>query len=224
MHRGMDGAVVIRRYHNEPSPSPRPRSRHHVVRGFRPMDPANRPSPFKRYRNLERQPLPTDLGPPADAPTALDVLSGQSPPVTSAALDPAVLARLLFFSAGVTRYANEGERRTWFRASASAGDLHPLELYAACGARSGFDRVLYHFDPTRSPWLDSAPSMCAHTSPVRPATPPWHARRLSSSSPASPGGPPGSTGSGDGATSSGTRGAFSPTCWPWPPLTACRPA
>jgi SagB-type dehydrogenase family enzyme len=111
------------------------------------MDPANRPSPFKRYRNLERQPLPTDLGPPADAPTALDVLSGHSPPVTSAALDPAVLARLLFFSAGVTRYANEGERRTWFRASASAGNLHPLELYAACGARSGFDRGLYHFDP-----------------------------------------------------------------------------
>jgi hypothetical protein len=25
------------------------------------MDPANRPSPFKRYRRLERQPLATDL-------------------------------------------------------------------------------------------------------------------------------------------------------------------
>jgi SagB-type dehydrogenase family enzyme len=111
------------------------------------MDPANQPSPFKRYRNLERHPLPTDLDPPADSPTALEVLSGHPPQITSAALDPAVLARLLYFSAGVTRYTNEGERRSWFRASASAGNLHPLELYAACGAVSGLDTGLYHFDP-----------------------------------------------------------------------------
>jgi SagB-type dehydrogenase family enzyme len=146
MHRGMDGAVVIRRYHNETSHSPQPRSRRYVVRGFLPMDPANRPSPFKRYRNLERQPLPTDLDPPADAPTALEVLSGHRPPITSATLDPDVIARLLYFSAGVTRYTREGQRRTWFRASASAGNLHPLELYAACGAASGFDSGLYHVD------------------------------------------------------------------------------
>ncbi|MGH9248040.1 MAG: hypothetical protein ACRD0W_00755, partial [Acidimicrobiales bacterium] len=63
MHRDVEGVGVIRRYHGETSHSPRPRSRRHVVRGFRPMDPANRPSPFKRYRNLERQPLPTDLDP-----------------------------------------------------------------------------------------------------------------------------------------------------------------
>jgi SagB-type dehydrogenase family enzyme len=111
------------------------------------MDPANRPSPFKRYRNLERQPLPTDLDPPAGAPTALEVLSGHPPPITPTALDPAVLARLLYFSAGVTRYSNVGEERTWFRASASAGNLHPLELYVACGALSGMDGGLYHFDP-----------------------------------------------------------------------------
>jgi SagB-type dehydrogenase family enzyme len=111
------------------------------------MDPANRPSPFKRYRHLERQPLPTDLEPPAGAPTALDVLSGHASPITPAALDPAVLARLLYFSAGVTRYSNEGEERSWFRASASAGNLHPLELYVACGALSGMDGGLYHFDP-----------------------------------------------------------------------------
>jgi SagB-type dehydrogenase family enzyme len=111
------------------------------------MDPANRPSPFKRYRRLQRQPLPTDLDPPADAPSALEVLSGHLPPITPTALDPAVLARLLFFSAGVTRYTNEGQRRSWFRASASAGNLHPLELYVACGALSGLDGGLYHFDP-----------------------------------------------------------------------------
>jgi SagB-type dehydrogenase family enzyme len=110
------------------------------------MDPANRPSPFKRYGNLDREPLPTDLDPPDDAPTALEVLSGHGPPITSAALDPAVLARLLYFSGGVTRFAQEGQRRSWFRASASAGNLHPLELYAACGAVSGVDRGLYHVD------------------------------------------------------------------------------
>jgi SagB-type dehydrogenase family enzyme len=110
------------------------------------MDPANRPSPFKRYRKLERQPLPTDLDPPADAHTALEVLSGHGPPITSAALDPTILARLLYFSAGVTRYTYEGQRRNWFRASASAGNLHPLELYAACGAVIGLDTGLYHVD------------------------------------------------------------------------------
>jgi SagB-type dehydrogenase family enzyme len=110
------------------------------------MDPANRPSPFKRYGNLDREPLTTDLDPPDDAPTALEVLSGHGPPITSAALDPAVLARLLYFSGGVTRFTQEGQRRSWFRASASAGNLHPLELYAACGGVSGLDRGLYHVD------------------------------------------------------------------------------
>jgi len=147
MHRGVDGVAVIRRYHDETSHSPGPHPRHHVVRGFRPMDPANRPSPFKRYRHLEREPLPTDLERPADAPTALEVLSGQPPRVTPTALDGAVLARLLYFSAGVTRYTDEGRRRSWFRASASAGNLHPLELYVACGALRGLDGGLYHFDP-----------------------------------------------------------------------------
>jgi SagB-type dehydrogenase family enzyme len=146
MHRGVDGVALIRRYHDETSHSPQPRPRHHVVRGFRAMDPANRPSPFKRYQNLERQPFPTDLDPPADAPTALEVLAGHGPPVTSAALDPKILARLLYFSAGVTRYTYEGQRRNWFRASASAGNLHPLELYAACGAVIGLATGLYHVD------------------------------------------------------------------------------
>jgi SagB-type dehydrogenase family enzyme len=111
------------------------------------MDPANRPSPFKRYWHLERQPLPTDLEPPAGAPSALEVLSGHCPPIRSAALDAGVLARLLYFSAGVTRFTDEGRRRSWFRASASAGNLHPIELYVACGALSGLDGGLYHFDP-----------------------------------------------------------------------------
>jgi hypothetical protein len=133
------------------------------------MDPANRPSPFKRYRRLQRQPLPTDLDPPADAPSALEVLSGHLPPITPTALDPAVLARLLFFSAGVTRYTNEGQRRSWFRASTSAGNLHPLELYVACGALSGLDGGLYHFDPDSFALAHSAPSMSAPTSPGRPA-------------------------------------------------------
>lgn len=143
---GVDGVAVIRRYHDETSHSPRPRSRHQVVRAFWPMDPANRPSPFKRYRDLEREPLPTSLDPPDGAPTALEVLSGHRPPIRSAALDPAVIARLLYYSGGVTRYAQEGQRRSWFRANASAGNLHPLELYAACGAVSGLDSGLYHVD------------------------------------------------------------------------------
>ncbi|MGH2555070.1 MAG: hypothetical protein ACRDHO_05075, partial [Actinomycetota bacterium] len=41
---------------------------------FTPLDPANRPAPFKRYPDLASVPLPTDLG-TAGVPAA-EVLSG----------------------------------------------------------------------------------------------------------------------------------------------------
>jgi SagB-type dehydrogenase family enzyme len=139
------GVDVIRRYHAATAHSPRPRRREHLLAGFRPMAPGNRPAPFKRYRGIDREPLPVGLQPRAGGPGALDVLAGRVDPGGEVGDD--VLARLLYFSAGVTRFAGGDPARVWFRASASAGNLHPLELYVACGPGSGVGPGLYHFDP-----------------------------------------------------------------------------
>jgi SagB-type dehydrogenase family enzyme len=111
------------------------------------MAPDNRPAPFKRYRKIERLPLPGDLRPPADAPSALEALARDAASATNGPVDLDILARLLYFSAGVTRYSSRGRARAWFRASASAGNLHPLELYVACGPDLDVPQGLYHFDP-----------------------------------------------------------------------------
>ena len=120
--------------------SPRP-ERSRLVE-FLPLDPANRPAPFKRYPGLEAQLLPADLG--ATGIAAADVLSGQAEPAP-AQLDGVVLARLLFFSGGVTRTANAG--RTYFRPAMSAGNLHPIELYVVCADLPGVDAGVHHFAP-----------------------------------------------------------------------------
>src|SRR5207248_5209524 len=62
---------------------------------FQPLDPSNRPAPFKRYVGLETTPLPTEFG--ESGARAADVLSGQGGQAAAAGLDVATLARLLFF-------------------------------------------------------------------------------------------------------------------------------
>ena len=99
---------------------------------FQPLDPSNRPAPFKRYVGLETTPLPTDFG---DSGTrAADVLSGRDRPAAAAGLDAATLARLLFFTAGVTRTSASPvfEEPTYFRTAMSAGNLHPVEVSTGC--------------------------------------------------------------------------------------------
>ncbi|MEH0933755.1 SagB family peptide dehydrogenase [Micromonospora psammae] len=111
------------------------------VPGFVPMDPSNRPEPFKRHLGAPVHPLPRDL-PPTGAPAAA-TLSGRVPP-GDPTIDGELLARLLFYSAGVTRTAGDN---LWFRAAPSAGNLHPLEMYAVAGEVAGLDAGLYHFAP-----------------------------------------------------------------------------
>ena len=114
---------------------------------FRPLDPSNRPAPFKRYRGLTTRPLPADLGEsPVDAAA---VLSGRDRPTQPAPLDVTTLARLLFFTAGVTRTSASPafEDRTFFRTAMSAGNLHPVEVYVICAGVDGVADGLHHFAP-----------------------------------------------------------------------------
>lgn len=117
---------------------------------FRPLDPANRPSPFKHYRSVERVELPRELASNvSDAITALAGDGGGSPSeFVDVPLDSAGLARLLHLCAGVTRSTTGPlEGRTYFRAAMSAGNLHPLEVYAVCGPMEGLGAGVYHFAP-----------------------------------------------------------------------------
>jgi SagB-type dehydrogenase family enzyme len=116
-----------------------------VARSGHFLDFANMPLPLKYYPDLEPIPLPVDL-PERDAP-AVEVLSGG----VDAAPGPwglPELARVLFFSAGVTRRARlVGGRPIFLRAAASAGALYPVEVYAVCGDLPGLPAGVYHFNP-----------------------------------------------------------------------------
>jgi SagB-type dehydrogenase family enzyme len=104
------------------------------------LDWGNHPLPFKIYPDLEPLPLPREL--PDSSVPATQVLSDHVWAPASA-LDLAGLARLLFFSAGVTRILH----RVLFRAAPSAGALYPTELYAVCGPLADLGAGVYHFEP-----------------------------------------------------------------------------
>ncbi|HEX6417534.1 MAG TPA: nitroreductase family protein [Acidimicrobiales bacterium] len=93
---------------------------------FRPLDPANRPAPFKTYAGAETVPLPRELR--RSSSPAVDVLSGHHP--DRGRLDDDLLGTLLFLAAGVTRVAHTVDGApVWFRSAMSAGNLHPVEVY-----------------------------------------------------------------------------------------------
>jgi len=114
---------------------------------FQPLDPSNRPTPFKRYVGLETTSLPPELG-ESDV-RAADALSGRTRPAVGGPLDAATLARLLFFTAGVTRTSSSPafEERTYFRTAMSAGNLHPVEVYVVCAGVEGIPDGVHHFAP-----------------------------------------------------------------------------
>jgi SagB-type dehydrogenase family enzyme len=103
-------------------------------------DWSNHPLPFKVYPDLEPLPLPREL--PESSVPATEVLAGHVPAPASP-LDLAALARLLFFSAGVTRFL----QGVLFRAAPSAGALYPTEVYVVCGPLGDLPAGVYHFEP-----------------------------------------------------------------------------
>jgi SagB-type dehydrogenase family enzyme len=137
-----DPAAVLHELTRHGSPTDRS-----LLVDFQPLDPTNRPAPFKRYIGLETTPLPTEFG--ESGARAADVLSGHSRPAAAARLDATTLARLLFFTAGVTRTSGSPafEEPTYFRTAMSAGNLHPVEVYAVCANVDGVPDGVHHFAP-----------------------------------------------------------------------------
>ena len=120
-----DAAAVLHELTRHGSPTDRS-----LLVDFQPLDPTNHPAPFKRYVGLDTTPLPTDVG-----------------KATAPSLNATTLARLLFFTAGVTRASSSRafEERTYFRTAMSAGNLHPVEVYVVCGGIDGVADGVHHF-------------------------------------------------------------------------------
>jgi SagB-type dehydrogenase family enzyme len=110
------------------------------------LDFANRPLPFKIYPKIEPLPLPRHM-----PQTGVAALSAISEPVPSSQADsvPGVqdLARLLHFSAGITKQRAYPGGEIYFRAAACTGALYEIELYVLAGDLPGLDAGLYHFNP-----------------------------------------------------------------------------
>src|SRR5438477_1659671 len=110
------------------------------------LDWANRPLPLKIYPKIEPIPLPRDV-----AQTGVAALSAISEPVPSSRADsvPGVqdLARLLYFSAGITKQRAYPGGEIYFRAAACTGALYEIELYMVTGDLPHLDAGVYHFNP-----------------------------------------------------------------------------
>ncbi len=110
------------------------------------LDWANRPLPFKIYPKIDPLALPREV--PQTGVAALSAISG---PVPSSRADsvPGVqdLARLLYFSAGITKQREYPGGEIYFRAAACTGALYEIELYLVTCDLPGLDAGVYHFNP-----------------------------------------------------------------------------
>jgi SagB-type dehydrogenase family enzyme len=117
------------------------------VRGNRHgLDWANQPLPFKIYPAIERITLPRDV--PQTGVAALAAISADAHTVAGDAVpDLQDLARVLFFSAGITKQRKYPGGEIYFRAAACTGALYEIELYVIAGQSQGLDAGVYHFNP-----------------------------------------------------------------------------
>ena len=138
MTNSREAADVIHHSTKHGTPALRP------LVNFPRLEPHNRPSPFKQYRDLSISPLSRELL--TSTPSAVRVLSGgRGEPHP---LDATLLATLLYLTAGVTRTAGSAPEESFFRTAMSAGNLHPVEVYVIAGHDvEGIAAGVYHFAP-----------------------------------------------------------------------------
>ena len=110
------------------------------------LDWANRPQPFKIYPAIEPLLLPRDVAQTGVATLSAVSESGRSSPGDRIP-DLQDLARILYFSAGITRHRTAPGAEIFFRAAACTGALYEIELYVVTGDLPGLDAGVYHFNP-----------------------------------------------------------------------------
>jgi SagB-type dehydrogenase family enzyme len=110
------------------------------------LDWANRPQPFKIYPNIEPLPLPRDV-PQTGVAALSSIPEPLLPSRTDSIPDLQDLARILYFSAGITKQRKSSGGEIYFRAAACTGALYEIELYVVTGDLAGLDAGVYHFNP-----------------------------------------------------------------------------
>src|SRR4030095_14704186 len=110
------------------------------------LDWANQPLPLKIYTTLDPIPLPRD----ADQ-TGISALSAISAPDIETGSEKiptlADLARILYFSAGITKKRTFPGGEIYFRAASCTGALYEFELYIVCGDLPDLKAGIYQFNP-----------------------------------------------------------------------------
>ena len=113
------------------------------------------PLPFKIYTKLAPIPLPRDFGRLSAATLEAIAAIGAIAPSGDGdrcVLDVRSLARVLHYSAGITKERAHGDRRMYFRAAPCTGALYHIDIYVVCGDISGggcadLPAGVYHFGP-----------------------------------------------------------------------------
>jgi len=108
---------------------------------------ANKPNPYKIYKDLPSITLPIQKSEKDFA--ALKAISGNIELKKGGQIpDLNVLANILNFSGGITKTINfPGIGDVEFRAASCTGALYHIEIYVVCQDVSGLEAGVYHFDP-----------------------------------------------------------------------------
>ncbi|MGH2616198.1 MAG: SagB/ThcOx family dehydrogenase [Thermomicrobiales bacterium] len=111
------------------------------------LDPALRPRPDKRYPTLAPLPLPA---PTAFMPSRLPALaaiadSGEGRTIATGTLDLGALARIAFFTNGITKWLRAGDQALAFRAAPTTGALYHIEVYLVTSDLPGLPAGVYHY-------------------------------------------------------------------------------
>src|SRR5262245_45940629 len=110
------------------------------------LDFSNQPLPFKIYETLEPIKLLQDLDQTGIA--ALAAISEQPPVVRDESIPTLKdLARILYFSAGITKRKAYPGGEIYFRAAACTGACYEFELYLVCAGLPDLEAGIYHFSP-----------------------------------------------------------------------------
>lgn len=106
-----------------------------------------KPMPFKVYPHIAPIPLSRELT-PSHVP-ALRAIAGREAPADEPCMpELTALARVLYFSAGITRKkVYPGGEEYYFRAAACTGALYHIDLYVICAALPALAAGVYHFGP-----------------------------------------------------------------------------
>ena len=112
-------------------------------------DWSRRPLLYKIYEGVDAIPLPLEKT--AQGMPALEAIANNTPVSDKPSIpDLKTLARLLYFSAGITKRIDYGGRvgEMAFRAASCTGALYHIELYVVCAdLEGGPEAGVYHFDP-----------------------------------------------------------------------------